>query len=412
MPGQLQRGSSSVDLRTTSSSRPDPNSTASLRSVSRASYQQPPLPALPPSSYNFPNTPGSPFSTKRPGSITPATRKHTHVNPAFLSKVGEAFRNNIVLSERVKDGLAYKEAFDGREAVDLIAEIIKTSDRNLALLLGRALDAQKFFHDVTYDHRLRDSSSELYQFKEKLMIPGAPFGTSEFVVGSGTPPGDEDGSASLHDMSASSILLPPSSTYASSTFGDANSIASPLTPLGSSETAGNLPPPPPPHLLRTQTTTTIASSLPPHSPGSITTTAGLELAVNDENNFIPTGVFTLLLDCYSPTCSNTSLCYSIACPRRLEQAKRLNLKPQPGLKKTASAESLKDEDGPGGATLWANSVSKAVLETVGVEERKRQEAINELIFTERDFVKDLEYLRDVSRSFLARAFLLFSKESN
>jgi hypothetical protein len=114
---------------------------------------------------------------------------------------------------------------------------------------------------------------------------------------------------------------------------------------------------------------------------------------------LPSGVFTLLLDCYSPTCSNTSLCYSIACPRRLEQAKRLNLKPQPGLKKTVSAESLKD-DSEMGATLWATSVSKEVLETVEPEERKRQEAINEFIFTERDFVKDLEYLRDVSSAYL------------
>jgi regulator of sirC expression with transglutaminase-like and TPR domain len=53
-----------------------------------------------------------------------------------------------------------------------------------------------------------------------------------------------------------------------------------------------------------------------------------------------------------------------------------------------------------GATLWATSVSKEVLETVEPEERKRQEAINEFIFTERDFVKDLEYLRDVSSAYL------------
>jgi len=35
----------------------------------------------------------------------------------------------------------------------------------------------------------------------------------------------------------------------------------------------------------------------------------------------------------------------------------------------------------------ANSVSEA--------EKKRQEAINEVIYTEKDFVRDLEYLRDV-----------------
>ena len=83
----------------------------------------------------------------------------------------QAFRERIPITDRVKDGLTYKDAFDGREAVDKIAYIIKTTDRNLALLLGRALDAQKFFHDVTYDHRLRDSSNELYQFRTKLPSP-------------------------------------------------------------------------------------------------------------------------------------------------------------------------------------------------------------------------------------------------
>jgi hypothetical protein len=82
--------------------------------------------------------------------------------------VADALKQKVVVQERGKDGLSYKEAFDGREAVDKLAYIIKTTDRNLALLLGRALDAQKFFHDVTYDHRLRDSPLELYQFRERL----------------------------------------------------------------------------------------------------------------------------------------------------------------------------------------------------------------------------------------------------
>lgn len=98
-------------------------------------------------------------------------RKTPVVYPALISRVADAFRDRITLTDKVKDGLTYKDAFDGREAVDKIAYIIKTTDRNLALLLGRALDAQKFFHDVTYDHRLRDSSSELYQFRTKLPSP-------------------------------------------------------------------------------------------------------------------------------------------------------------------------------------------------------------------------------------------------
>ena len=71
---------------------------------------------------------------------------------ALLSRVAEALRSRITLSDIVKDGLTYKNAFDDPQAVDKIAYIVKTTDRNLALLLGRALDAQKYFHAVTYDY--------------------------------------------------------------------------------------------------------------------------------------------------------------------------------------------------------------------------------------------------------------------
>ena len=106
---------------------------------------------------------------------------------------------------------------------EAIAFIIKTTDRNLALLLGRALDAQKFFHDVTYDHRLRDSLNELYQF---------------------------------HRMP---------SIMASDTFDEASNEA------------------------------------------------------EAQEADLPNGVFTLLTDCYSPTCTRENVCYSITCPWRLEQ---------------------------------------------------------------------------------------------
>lgn len=182
--------------------------------------------------------------------------------PALLSRVAEAFKTRIALSERVKDGLVYSDTFDGRDAVDKISYIIKTTDRNLALLLGRALDAQKFFHDVTYDHRLRDSPAELYQFRERLSSP--------FL--------DEEEGASPTEV--------------------------------------------PKQERRMSSADTVAS---------------------EESSF-PSGVFTLLTDCYSPTCTRDRLCYSIACPRRLEQQARLNLKPKPGfLTRSLSSESLGDD---------------------------------------------------------------------
>ncbi len=62
------------------------------------------------------------------------------------------------------------------------------------------------------------------------------------------------------------------------------------------------------------------------------------------------------------------------------------MKPQPGLSKQMSRESITDA-GNANVSLWAESVPA---------EKRRQEAINEVIYTERDFVRDLEYLRDVS----------------
>ncbi|KAL2130784.1 hypothetical protein VTI74DRAFT_5945 [Chaetomium olivicolor] len=208
------------------------------------------------------------------------------VYPALLSRVAECFRQKIVTGDRTKNELTYKNAFSGAEAVDVLSYIIRTTDRNLALLLGRALDAQKFFHDVTYEHRLRDSTYEMYQFRETM-----------------------------------------------------------------TEEAEEKP------------------------------------AVN--------GVFVLLSECYSPTCTRDQLCYSIACPRRLEQVSRLNLKMGPGLKREGEATVNDDDaDQTDEQKLWINSVPKEVADSITDREKKRQEIISEICYTERDFVKDLEYLRD------------------
>jgi len=215
-----------------------------------------------------------------------STTKLPVVYPALLSRVAAVFREKISLGERQKNGLSYQNAFSGTDAVDLIASIIRTNDRNLALLLGRALDAQKFFHDVTYDHRLRDAPGEVYQFKE---------------------------------------------------------------------------------------------------------TMGEDSITSDVD-----GVFTLLTECYSPTCTRDSLCYSIACPRRLEQQARLNLQPQPVLRTSGSKGSLHidDDEDNDNQKLWINMVPKDVSDSIDDREKKRQEIIFEIMYTERDFVKDLEYLRD------------------
>jgi hypothetical protein len=50
-------------------------------------------------------------------------------------------------------------------------------------------------------------------------------------------------------------------------------------------------------------------------------------------------------------------------------------------------------------TLWVHSVPQEIVDSVSDAEKSRQEAINEVIYTERDFVRDMEYLRDVGATF-------------
>ncbi|WVQ84886.1 hypothetical protein IAT38_007049 [Cryptococcus sp. DSM 104549] len=281
------------------------------------------------------------------------------IYPALLSRVAEAFKQVITLSELVKDGITYKDSFDGRTAVAIIGDIIKTPDRNLALLLGRALDAQKFFHDVTYDHRLRDNPHEIYQFKERL---AAPF--MDGAAGAGKPGGAVGAADSPRSEHAGLARAPMHHSNSSTSF---------ISPTPA-----------------TSSTTLASPSLGSGGVGLGIGAGGLDGEEGEDD--LPVGVFTLLTDCYSPTCSRDSLCYSINCPRRLEQMKRLNMKPQPGLTRKLSNESMLEVKETG--TLWIHSVSQEILDSVDDTEKKRQEAINEVIYTERDFVRDLEYLRD------------------
>jgi hypothetical protein len=259
-----------------------------------------------------------------------------HIYPALISKVAEAFKQLITLSELVKDGISYKDSFDGRMAVGAIADIIKTPDRNLALLLGRALDAQKFFHDVTYDHRLRDNANEVYQFKERL---AAPFMNEKGVNDS---PASEHAHLNLNrNPSSSSNKLhgnsrPPVAPYMS----DSNSVQTSDSNMSNSFTSSTQPTP------ATSTTNLSYRASSPRATSKYSAGRSVpDLHGEDDPELeddLPTGVFTLLTDCYSPTCSRDSLCYSINCPRRLEQMKRLNMKPQPGLTRKLSNESIHD----------------------------------------------------------------------
>ena len=297
LPGQFQRNRSITDRSQSMSAAMTPHIRA-LIEAGRAG--RPPVP-----------------SSAGPGrdSPHPRPRRTPIVYPALLSRVAEAFKARIQLGDRVKDGLTYKDAFDGREAVDTIAYIIKTTDRNLALLLGRALDAQKFFHAVTYDHRLRDSSHDLYQFRTKLP---SPFVSGELANIGSVPQEHEE---------LLKALGTPQPLIGGADSGDANKDKESPSPSAEDDAEkkdGSRP----------------SSPTPSVTPASPTTGRPRAGSISSDDVPLPTGVFTLLTDCYSPTCTRDQLCYSIACPRRLEQQARLNMKPQRELKKQISKESL------------------------------------------------------------------------
>ncbi|KAH9042293.1 CNH-domain-containing protein [Lactarius hengduanensis] len=319
MPGPFRRDRSlQVQDRTRSMS-------ATASTHARSSHQDQTVPSPASTSRLRP----VPSQLGQPSSPSPHPHRPPIVYPALLSRVAEALRARIALSDIVKDGLTYKNAFDGRQAVDKIAYIIKTTDRNLALLLGRALDAQKYFHAVTYDHRLRDSSSDVYQFRTRV---GSPFHSGELSPPPVTSPGSQ------------STSIPPDSATTRDTGSPSNEASTESDP-------GKHP------------DTTAAPS----------TDAA-------EDALLPIG---------------DRLCYSITCPRRLEQ---IHSKSQPGglgIKRQLSRESLGDLDHVEPGLLWIHTVSKEIVDSVSDQEKRRQEAINEVIYTERDFVRDMEYLRDV-----------------
>ncbi|CAE6398382.1 unnamed protein product [Rhizoctonia solani] len=210
-------------------------------------------------------------------------RHRPPVYPALLSRVANAFRRRIRLANRTKDGLTYLAAFNGRQAVDIITRISKIPDRSLALLLGRALEAQNFFRDVTRKHSLRDSPVEIYRFSyPRPVIP------SESKRGK-------------VKQSTSAIQL-------------------------------------------------------------------------------PSGVFTPLTKCYSP--------------RPKPVVTNLTRNTSIMTERVPNKQSLNERGPREPGRVWFQLPRKGTLDSVRDQERKRREAINEVIHTERDFVRDLEYLRD------------------
>lgn len=288
--------------------------------------------------------------------VTTPMPKKPIVYPAMLSRVARVFKETIILTINTKDGLEYHDTFTGKMAVDIICKIIRTNDRNLALLIGRSLDAQKFFRDVTYNHRLRDSIHEVYAFNHI-------YGDVEFY----------------QDYNNTNNNSANNSKHGSITEGHPQFQQVLLQQLPAHTTSSQPPTPSTPTMSNEGSTYNLNNN-------------NKEMPANSTSATGVNGVFTILTDCYSPTCTRNNLCYSIACPRRLEQQARLNLKPQGGLKRAVSRLSLHDKEE--NKTLWYETVPQSILDKLDKREKMRQELIYEFIYTERDYVKDLEFMTD------------------
>ncbi|KAG2200207.1 hypothetical protein INT47_009845, partial [Mucor saturninus] len=229
------------------------------------------------------------------------------VYSALLSRIAIALRQRIVLADHIKDDIEYKNTFEGKQVVDKIILITQNPDRELALRIGRSLNLQRFFHDVSYETQLMDTSIDIYEFTNRTLY---------------------------------TLNMPQNG---SDCWSESES--------------------------------------------------GTDLELLSNNN-MPTAILTDLTHCYVPTCYDVKPCYSPRCPKRIQQipvttdkySKSLS-KPIPVLQQPTVYISALHHDN------WATNVDSKLYETLTKLERKRQENLYELIYTEEDYVQSLEYLQ-------------------
>ncbi|KAI8339872.1 CNH domain-containing protein [Chlamydoabsidia padenii] len=122
------------------------------------------------------------------------------------------------------------------------------------------------------------------------------------------------------------------------------------------------------------------------------------LLVDDE---IPQGVYTPLTRCYTHYClPGQGGCYAPCCPNK-PKSERLK---QNGLDRHGSmSSSVASSHETTMSRAWSATVAKDILQKTPPKEIARQEAIHELIYTEEDYVRDLNLLDELFASSLRNA---------
>ncbi|KAG0170066.1 RHO1 GDP-GTP exchange protein 2 [Apophysomyces sp. BC1034] len=111
---------------------------------------------------------------------------------------------------------------------------------------------------------------------------------------------------------------------------------------------------------------------------------------------VPQGVYTPLTRCYTNSClPGQGGCYAPRCPNKdLQPSDR----PKQGstLQRHASiTSSIASSHDTSLSRAWSASVSREILQNTPDNEIKRQEAIHEIIYTEEDYVRDLNLLDEL-----------------
>lgn len=163
-------------------------------------------------------------------------------------------------------------------------EILGTTDRLLALRVGRALEAQRFFHDVNYENRLIDDIIEIYQFNQVL----------------------------FHGNNRSSSTT---STTSSNSSGGDNSFSVTSTIIGNYASEDEAEDDDDHDSLHTDTTAATSTHSRSHSQRQGQHQQPHNHSTNS-NLLLPNGIYTELTHCYTPTCDNMHPCYSYTCPKR------------------------------------------------------------------------------------------------
>jgi len=104
-------------------------------------------------------------------------------------------------------------------------------------------------------------------------------------------------------------------------------------------------------------------------------------AASAPSHDLPTGIFTPLTRCYSPTCSHTEgSCYAPSCPRTNRMMLCVLEEPRETIDTVVAA-------------AWVETVPTTLVESLPLKEVKRQNAIYEFVQKEEAFLQDLDLLR-------------------